>query len=104
MIKDELYRVFISPQDDLLIEIIDGEFFGTVIQLGDLIPQGEGIGADYHLVSKVDGVEYDSEMFISVMTTIISDIVNEAMAIHMEEEEKKNKEPDTPQLPFDDKE
>lgn len=84
MLKYELYKPWHTGEDAWGIEILDGEFSGTIIQIHEVNfneKEESGLDVQYTVLnrSQTDEVLYNSDMFVSVFSIIINDILKEAV-------------------------
>jgi hypothetical protein len=80
-----LYRPWAVDNTHWGIEIIEGKFAGSVIQIEsvefDEVDEGS-LKVDYHNISIPDGIlkeDYTSSEFVDTMQLIISDVVSKAL-------------------------
>jgi len=95
MLRNELYKPWFL-KEDWGIEIVDGEFSGTVIQIQkmDFAKDGSSsMDVDYHIIHRPDIVSEEqtkSELFKTVFETIINDVVREAVENFKDEQDRNN--------------
>lgn len=88
---NEIYRPWAVDNSHWGIEIIDGKFKDSIIQIEsvefDEVENGM-LKVDYHSINIPDGLvkeDYDSSQFVDIMQLILSDIIAKAIEIHKED-------------------
>lgn len=88
---NEIYRPWAVDNAHWGIEIVEGKFKDSVIQIEsvefDEVEDGS-LKVDYHSINIPDGLvkeDYDSAEFVDIMQLVISDIIAKAIEIHKED-------------------
>lgn len=88
MLRNDLYKPFFVGEDTWGIEIISGDFNGTVIQI-EKFDFKEGTDGEfeleYNLINKPEIIleeDYKSEKFEFTIQLIINDVLKEALEAH----------------------
>ena len=98
MLRNELYKPWFAGDEKVWgFEILEGEFKDTVIQIDKLeIAESEegNMNVEYNVINKPEVVSDDDikgELFKTVFTTIIEDIIREAVKTY---EQDRNDNPE----------
>ena len=97
MLRNELYKPWFTGENVWGFEILEGEFKDTVIQIDRMViaDSEEGnMNVDYNVINKPEVVSVEDmkgELFKTVFTTIIEDIIREAVQTY---EQDRNDNPE----------
>lgn len=97
MLRNELYKPWFTGENVWGFEILEGEFKDTVIQIDRMViaDSEEGnMNVDYNVINKPEVVsveDMNGELFKTVFTTIIEDIIREAVQTY---EQDRNNNPE----------
>lgn len=91
MLRDDLYKPWFVGNDSWGVEILRDQFSGVVLQINSVEfskTQPDGVDLDYNIVNKPDTVsdgDLASDEFNQLMSMILTDILNEAIALNNEQ-------------------
>lgn len=98
MLKHELYKPW-ARDDAWGIEIIDGEFSGTVIQIQSVEFKDDSSGniqVEYHVINgESSDILNSNPLFVSTFELIINDILKEAVQDYEQNRNNDSKESST---------
>lgn len=96
MLKNDLYRPWAAGESEWGIEIIDGEFSGTVIQIEEVnFNEDDTLKVDYHVIKGDKEKLSSNSMFIGTFELIINDILKEAIENYEQNRDNDPKESGT---------
>jgi hypothetical protein len=100
MLRNELYKPWFVGEKDWGVEIIDGEYNGTIIQIEkvDFPNDGNELQLDYHLIHKPGILTNDditSDTFKAVIEVVVNDILREAINDYKQAGDNDSKESDS---------
>lgn len=88
MLRGELYKPWFATESDWGFEILEGEFKDVVIKVSSIefVENGDGnTDVSYDVINKpeiLSDEDMKGELFKTVFTTIIEDIVREAVTLY----------------------
>lgn len=100
MLRGELYKPWFANDNDWGFEILEGEFKDVVVKINSIefVENGDGnTELAYEVINKPDILSEEDvkgELFKTVFTTIIEDIVREAVALYEQDRDNNPKESD----------
>lgn len=96
MLKNDLYKPWAAGKSEWGIEIIDGEFSGTVIQIEDVsFNEDDSLKVEYHVINGNKEDLSSNSMFIGTFELIINDILKEAIENYEQNRDNDPKESGT---------
>ena len=84
MLRNQLYKPWFA-EERWGIEIIEGDFLGLVIEITEInFPdnQAHNCNIEYTTITESEAVKTEPELFETVLSTIVNDILKEAIEIY----------------------
>ena len=100
MLRGELYKPWFAGDNDWGFEILEGEFKDVVIKVSSIefVENGDGnTDVTYDVINKPEILSEEDvkgELFKTVFTTIIEDIVREAVKLYEQDRDNNPEESD----------